>query len=96
MNRWIEIEVERTLTVDRGRDVILCDRSNAPQGETLLVLMSDEAIEKMCSQIERPKIGKRRGGAKGGHARSAALSPERRSEIARAGADARWGKGETS
>lgn len=32
------------------------------------------------------------GGAKGGPARAAVLSPERRSEIARAGARARWAK----
>jgi hypothetical protein len=31
------------------------------------------------------------GRAKGGHARAAALSPEARSEIARRGANARWG-----
>jgi hypothetical protein len=30
------------------------------------------------------------GGAKGGHARAAALSPKRRSEIARQAADKRW------
>jgi len=32
------------------------------------------------------------GGPKGGRARAEALSPERRSEIARLAADARWGK----
>lgn len=34
----------------------------------------------------------RRGGIKGGPARAAALSPERRSEIARAAANARWNR----
>jgi ribosomal protein L44E len=34
----------------------------------------------------------RLGGLKGGPARAASLSPERRSEISRAGAEARWGK----
>ena len=34
----------------------------------------------------------RLGGAKGGHARSASLSPDRRREIARAAALARWKK----
>jgi hypothetical protein len=33
------------------------------------------------------------GGAKGGAARAAKLTPERRSEIARRGAAARWSKG---
>ena len=33
----------------------------------------------------------RLGGAKGGNARAAALSPKRRSEIAREAAEARWG-----
>lgn len=47
---------------------------------------------------ERPVIGKdplaaelgRRGGLKGGKARAATMSPERRAEIARAAAVARW------
>lgn len=39
---------------------------------------------------ERGKLG----GIKGGPARAAALSPERRSEIARAAALARWGESE--
>jgi len=36
----------------------------------------------------------RRGGAKGGPARAAALTPERRKEIAQAAAAKRWGKKE--
>ena len=35
----------------------------------------------------------RKGGLKGGKARAAALTPEQRSEIARAAATARWKKG---
>jgi hypothetical protein len=35
----------------------------------------------------------REGGLKGGKARAAALTPEQRSEIARAAASARWKKG---
>ena len=38
---------------------------------------------------ELPSEGQRRGGLKGGAARTEALSPERRSEIARQGAEAR-------
>jgi hypothetical protein len=37
----------------------------------------------------------RNGGVKGGTARAAKLSPERRSEIARAAARARWSKPQT-
>jgi hypothetical protein len=37
--------------------------------------------------------GQRRGGLKGAAARKAALSPEERTEIARAAASARWKKG---
>lgn len=50
------------------------------------------------SSPEPPTIGKdplaaelgRRGGLKGGKARAATMSPERRAEIARAAAVARW------
>ena len=34
----------------------------------------------------------RRGGLKGGKARAASMTPEQRSEIARKGAAARWGR----
>lgn len=51
VSRWLQIDVERTLTVDRGRDAILCDRSNAPQGETLVVLISPEAVIRLRDQI---------------------------------------------
>ena len=36
------------------------------------------------------KLGGLAGGAKGGHARAAALTPERRSELARKAVLARW------
>lgn len=38
------------------------------------------------------RAGKKRGGEKGGHARAASLSPERRSEIASKAATKRWGE----
>lgn len=38
----------------------------------------------------------RRGGLKGGKARAAALSPERRREIAKAAAMVRWGNGDST
>jgi hypothetical protein len=40
-------------------------------------------------RVERGKLG----GAKGGKLRAERLSPERRKEIARRAAEARWGKG---
>ena len=53
--------------------------------------------------LERRKMGETgarraasaKGGKKGGPARAAALSPERRSEIARAAATARWSKSDS-
>lgn len=45
------------------------------------------------TESEMAKLG-REGGLKGGSARAAALSPERRSEISRKAAEKRWGKGE--
>lgn len=41
------------------------------------------------ARVERGKLG----GAKGGKLRAEKLSPERRSEIARKAAEARWSKG---
>jgi len=45
--------------------------------------------EKDPGRVERGKVS----GAKGGKMRAEKLSPERRSEIARKAAAARWGKG---
>jgi hypothetical protein len=48
MSRWIAIEVERALYVDRGRDAILCDRQIVgEQGGTLVLRVSDEALRKL-------------------------------------------------
>lgn len=46
-------------------------------------------VEKDPGRVERGKIS----GAKGGTIRAERLSPERRAEIARKAAAARWGKG---
>jgi hypothetical protein len=46
-------------------------------------------VEKDPGRVERGKVS----GAKGGAIRAQRLSPERRAEIARKGAAARWGKG---
>jgi hypothetical protein len=61
---------------------------HSPDGaECVMELAEDE-----CKKSGVAVAMGRRGGVSGGHARAAALSPERRSEIARAAAAARWGK----
>lgn len=55
-------------------------------GNTRVVLENGRLLDKLA---ERPRG--RAGGAKGGRARAASLSPERRSEIASQAAKARWG-----
>lgn len=66
VSQWLQIDVERVLTVDRGRETILCDRSNAPNGATLIVRVSNESIKRLreeCSKAifrsttdERPSL----------------------------------------
>ncbi len=60
-------------------------------------------VQEATGQIEPQKPAKKKnfdakalghlGGLKGGHARAASLTPERRVEIAKKAAVARWGKG---
>lgn len=74
--------------------------AHGPQGhefvvETLRAQLAAAAViwpelEKFAIVEKAP--GKARGGAKGGHARAEALPAERRQEIAKSAADARWGK----
>lgn len=60
-------------------------------------IVDDATSDVPRGKLERPKnaaaveLG-RMGGLKGGTARAAKLSPERRAEIARMAAAARWGK----
>lgn len=42
-HRWITIEAERVLYVDRGRDAILCDRGHRGRVTMVLELSDDEA-----------------------------------------------------
>lgn len=49
--RWIEVEAERTLYIDRGREVILCDRCH-PAG-TLLLLVNAESAERLMADLMR-------------------------------------------
>lgn len=51
MSEWVEIDCERALYVDRGRDVILCDRLPSPV--TLLLKLSDEEITKLLSSVSK-------------------------------------------
>jgi hypothetical protein len=62
-----------------------------------IVRLSTEEPDEKEQQDERSEISKylaeigRRGGLKGGKARHAKLTPERRKEIAQKAAQARWG-----
>lgn len=58
----------------------------------LAKLIGDIATGQVCDAAENHP-GQERGGKRGGPARAQALSPEQRSEIARAAASARWKKG---
>lgn len=51
-------------------------------------------IEEEYEDQPTPTPNRAEGGKKGGKARAASLTPEQRSEIARAGAKARWGQSE--
>ena len=57
----------------------------------LAKLIGDIATGHTVDAVERHP-GQERGGKRGGRARAKALTPEQRSEIARAAASARWKK----
>jgi hypothetical protein len=59
---------------------------------TVKLAMGEAEPETPAKDPERVERGKK-GGAKGGKLRAERLSPERRSEIARKAAAARWQKG---
>ena len=52
-------------------------------------------IEEDCVEQPTPTPNRASGGRKGGKARAESLTQERRTEIARAGAKARWGRPES-
>ena len=58
---------------------------------TIIGLATGEITESDVAG-DRRVLARRAGGVKGGPARAKALTPERRKEIARAAAKARWGK----
>ncbi len=64
----------------------------------LVVDMAAGEAESVPERVKDPaavELG-RKGGLKGGKARAAKLSPERRAEIARRAAQARWGSPKTT
>ena len=57
----------------------------------LAAAILDDATDETAQEPESPQVRSgREGGAKGGQKRAETLSPERRTEIARAAAEARW------
>jgi hypothetical protein len=72
----------------------IVDQATAETGrEPLPVIESDQQLEPPSEALRRAaaELG-RRGGLKGGSARASKLTPERRAEIAKKAAAARWGK----
>lgn len=49
MDVWLTIETERALYVDRGKEIILCDRLSSPV--TLVVRMTKENATKLMTQL---------------------------------------------
>lgn len=63
------------------------------QNSFLLAFLDRSSVQSsMTKKSEAAKLLGRLGGLKGGKARAKRLTPERRSAIARKGAEARWGK----
>ncbi len=75
--------IPRDLNLNAARIVALSTGQSVPQ-------LSSGEVKKMRS--EAAAILGRLGGSKGGKARAATLSADRRTEIARRAAQARWGK----
>ena len=89
----VESSLEQTVTViDDDGQVLLALSSVWPAG------LTPEQAEMLADQLKRAAV-RVRGSAEpkspaqvaGGHARAAALTPERRKEIAKQAADTRWG-----
>ena len=52
--KWISLTAERTLYVQRGRDVILCDR-NHPGPVELVLGMTAEQVEALRRNLPSPE-----------------------------------------
>lgn len=48
---WITIEADRILYVDRGRELILCDRVALPSAGALVLRLSADQIKQLAAQI---------------------------------------------
>ena len=88
--RCLVCDLEEPVSEPEDTDVLgpPCSRCRAP---TERVLVLARRIEPLTRNPHAAALG-RLGGMRGGPARAAALSPKRRREIARAAAQARWGK----
>jgi hypothetical protein len=62
-------------------------------GNAIKVMRIATGEEEDVTPESQGKLSARTGGLKGGKARSAALTPEQRADIARIASDARWKKG---
>lgn len=81
-----ELEREHALTIAGAQDAIDCAAHERAGLEMML--------EDLCGPLEMPAKEPSAGKRKGGLARAESLSPERRTEIAKAAAAARWGEPE--
>ncbi len=88
--RCLVCDWEEAVTEAEDTDVVgpLCARCRAP---TERVAILARRVELVARNPHASALG-RLGARLGGQARSASLSPQRRREIARAAARARWGK----
>lgn len=50
---WITIEAERILYVDRGRNVILCDR--LPEAGTLVLEIKPDELARIAAREAKPE-----------------------------------------
>lgn len=71
----------------------MTDRPKRPRDTNQLAkLIVDLATGEASDKVEPKAEAQRLGGLKGGKARAETLTPDRRAEIARAAAEARWKK----
>lgn len=72
----------------------MTDRPKRPRDQNQLAKLIVDLATGEASEADTPEKaeGQQRGGLKGGRARAEALSPDRRTEIAREAAEVRWKK----
>jgi hypothetical protein len=88
--RCLVCDWEEKVTEPEDTDVLgpPCSRCRAPTERTAVLARRMEPVTRNPHAAALGRLG----GLRGGAARAAALSPRRRSEIARAAARARWSK----